>query len=142
MRLRDILVVTLMAGIFFTVYGMMLDTDNYSQYDTAPLHAAENGTAGLTDAVIGVAGGVDSQVNTFQDELMAEDVTSFTVVGANTWGILKYVITFGFLQDWEDVFFELGGILKLPDAIQGYLFIMLILTAVFTIIGAALKWRT
>jgi len=142
MRIRDMAIMALVAGMFFFVYASMLDTSNYEMYDTAALHAGENGSAQLVSDVQGAANATSAHSNSMQDQLMSEDITSWSVIGGNTWAIMKYIITFDFLQDWKQVIFNLAVYFQISPYIVTGIFSIMILVAVFTIIGAALRWRT
>ncbi len=143
MRLRDFMIIILIAGIFAIGLNLMLsDQEVEDAYGSRTAHASEAGFGSILSSINQTAASQAANANTMQGKLSTENEVSLFNIGSVTVDVLKEVLSFSYLNATENVISETADEVGVESSIVKFLFAIIVIVAVFTVVGAILRWRT
>ena len=142
MKLRDFSIMLLIMGIAASVFvTMMTDTELEDNYGTFTAHSEDNFTS-ISRLMNESANEQEDKADTLQDSILGEDEVSYLGVGAATFNVIKAPLTFDYLDGVNDIVTAIQNKFSIPPAIVGFIMAVFLLSIIFTIVGAFLRWRT
>lgn len=150
MRLRDITIMFLIAGVFVVVIMDLLcinlstgETclieDNYNSISN---NANEDNFTSELQSIFDKAENTSNVADEFQDKVTSETTISLFSIGSATIHVVKNAVSFENVKAIGHIINSISIKIGVPPKIMSFLLSAIIITLVFTIVGAFLRWRS